>query len=74
MKRGTLVWLAKNDYESSLKNVGTIIAPVEDEAFDEETYYVASHGTWFLRSAKKLRPLTMAEKVLYMLESGEQCK
>lgn len=77
MKIGTLVWLDKNDFECGPKLVGTVIAPLDDKEWeDSDTFYVevACNGNWYLRTAEKIRPLTDEEKVLYMFESGQQCK
>ena len=74
LKSGTLVWLSKSEYELNLRNVGTVVSLIEDSYVKENTYYVQCGNMWYLRTIHQLKSLTDAEKVLYMLESGEQCK
>jgi hypothetical protein len=72
LEPGTLVWMNPREYELSLKHVGTVVASLED--MKENMFYVACGGVWFLRSDDKLKLLTVAGKVLYMFESGQQCE
>jgi hypothetical protein len=67
---GTLVWVSENGY--ALKSIGRVIAPIDNCASGR--YYIACKDRWLIREIDEFISLTESEKVLYMLESGTQCK
>ena len=69
MENGTLVWMRKNEWEEMPLIVGIVVAPVEQDEKEPEDYYVTYGEFWYVRPTESLKPLTVEEKVLYMLEN-----